>query len=263
MDNALSQLQQAQANLQAAQTALDQNKKSDVWTLQQSRLAIDQAQVQLQTAQLNFYYASITAPFTGQIAAVNVNPGMYVSTNTPVYIIVSADKEINFNVPPADAPNLPVGTAVQFTYQGRTANVRISQAPSAPINGVVPMVATLPRSVPAPYGAVGTVTYSLTLARGAIVPIAALETNEDQNYVFTIEGGKAVMRYVKIVGQSGTVAAVTGHSGRSAAHHEPSPGTAGGLIRAGHELGRRPGCRGRQPTAGFTTTCRGPGKDSG
>ena len=149
VDNALSQLQQAQANLQAAQTALDQNKKSDVWTLQQLAPGNRPGPGPAPDSAAELHYASITAPFTGQIAAVNVNPGMYVSTNTPVYIIVSADKEINFNVPPADAPNLPVGTAVQFTYQGRTANVRISQAPSAPINGVVPMVATLPRSVPA------------------------------------------------------------------------------------------------------------------
>ncbi|MGA2613503.1 MAG: HlyD family efflux transporter periplasmic adaptor subunit [Spirochaetia bacterium] len=228
VDNALSQLQQSQANLQAAQTALDQNKKSDVWTLQQSRLAIDQAQVQLDNAQLNLHYASIAAPFTGQIAAVNVNPGMYVSTNTPVYVIVSLEKEINFNVPPADAPNLLVGTVVQFTYQGRTVPVKISQAPSAPINGVVPMVATIPRSSTAPFGAVGTVTYSLTLAHGAIVPIAALETNEDQNYVFAIEGGKAVMRYVKIVGQSGTVAAVTGIPDGSQLIMSPPPGLLAG-----------------------------------
>jgi HlyD family secretion protein len=228
VDNALSQLQQAQANVQAAQTALDQNKKSDIWSLQQSRLAIDQAQVQLDNAQLNLHYATIAAPFAGQIAAVNVNPGMYVSTNTAVFIIVSADKEINFNVPPSDAPNLLVGTVVQFTYQGRTSPVRISQTPSAPINGVVPMVATIPRASTAPYGAVGTVTYSLTLAHGAIVPIAALQTNEDQNYVFTIEGGKAVMRYVKIVGQSGTVAAVTGIQDGTQLIMSPPPGLLAG-----------------------------------
>jgi HlyD family secretion protein len=228
VDNARSALQQAQANFQAAQTLLDQNKKSDVWTLQQSRLAIDQAQVQLHTAQLNLHYASIGAPFSGQIAAVNVNPGMYVSQNTSVYIIVSADKEINFNVPPADAPNLPVGTAVDFTYQGRTWPVKVVQAPSAPINGVVPMVATVPRTFSAPYGAVGTVTYSLTLAHGAIVPIAALQTNEDQNYVFTIQGGKAVIANVKIVGQSGTVAAVTGVPDGSQLIMSPPPGLLAG-----------------------------------
>ena len=228
VDNARGQLQQAQANLQAAQTALDQNKKADVWTIKQSQLAIDQAQVQLQTAQLNLKYASIAAPFSGQIAAVNVNPGMYVSTNTAVYIIVSADKEINFNVPPADAPSLGVGSVVQFTYQGRTWPVKVSQAPSAPINGVVPMVATVPRSFTAPYGAVGTVSYSLTLAHGAIVPIAALQTNEDQNYVFTIQNGKAAIQYVKIVGQAGTVAAVTGVADGAQLIMSPPPGLLAG-----------------------------------
>ena len=210
VDNAKSQLQQAQANLQAAQTALEQNKKSDVWTLQQLRLAIDQAQVQLQTAQLNLEYASIKAPYAGQISAVNVNPGMYVTQNTPVFIIVSSRKEIIFNVPPADAPNLPVGTTVQFTYQGHATPVKVSQAPSAPINGVIPMVTDVPRSFTLPYGAVGTVSYSLTIAQGAIVPIGALQTNEDQNYVFAVVNGKAVTRNIKILGQSETSAVVAG-----------------------------------------------------
>ncbi|MGO9309354.1 MAG: efflux RND transporter periplasmic adaptor subunit, partial [Spirochaetia bacterium] len=210
VDTAKSQLQQAQANLQAAQTALEQNKKSDIWTLQQLRLAIDQAQLQLQTAELNLQYASIKAPYAGQIAAVNVNPGMYVSQNTPVFVIVSSQKEINFNVPPADAPNLPVGTAVQFTYLGRPYQVKVSQAPSAPINGVIPMVTDVPRSFSLPYGAVGTVSYSLTVARGAIVPIAALQTNEDQNYVFAIVSGKAAVRNITILGQSETSAVVSG-----------------------------------------------------
>jgi HlyD family secretion protein len=250
VDNALSQLQQAQANLQAAQTALDQNKKADVWSLQQSRLAIDQAQVQLDNAQLNLRYASVTAPFAGQIAAVNVNPGTYVGTNTAVFVIVSADKEINFNVPPADAPNLPVGSVVQFTYQGRTSPVRVSQAPSAPINGVVPMVATIPHPLSTPYGAVGTVTYSLTLAHGAIVPIAALQTNEDQNYVFAIESGKAVMKYVKIVGQSGTVAAVTGIADGAQIIMSPPPGLlAGSQVQVTGTVASQDAAAGGQPQA--------------
>ncbi len=228
VDAALSLLQQAQANLKAAQTALEQNKKSDVWTLQQSRLAIDQAQVQLQTAQLNLQNASISAPFGGQIAAVNVNPGMFVSQNTPVFVIVTEGKEITFNIPPADAPNLPVGTSVGFLYQGNTWPVKVSQAPAAPLNGVVPMVAAVPSSFPVPYGAVGTVTYSLTVAHGAVVPIAALQTAEDQTYVFTIQNGKAVVSNVTIVGQSGTMAAVSGIPDGSQLILSPPPGLLAG-----------------------------------
>ena len=228
VDQALSQLQQAQANLKAAQTALEQNKKSDVWTLQQSRLAIDQAQVQLETVELNLQNASISAPFGGQIAAVTVNPGMYVSQNTPVFTIVTEGKEITFSIPPADAPNLPVGTSVGFSYQGSTWAVKVSQAPVAPLNGVVPMVAAVPSSFPVPYGAVGTVTYSLTVAHGAVVPIAALQTAEDQTYVFTIQNGKAAVSNVTIVGQSGTMAAVSGIPDGSQLIVSPPPGLLAG-----------------------------------
>jgi RND family efflux transporter MFP subunit len=224
VDNARSQLQQAQANLQAAQTALEQNAKSDVWVLQQLRLAIDQAQLQLQQAQLNLHYAYITAPYAGQIAAVNVEPGMYVGTNTQVFVLVSAEKEINFNVPPSDAPNLPVGTTVQFVYQGRPFPLKVSQAPSAPINGVIPMVASVPRSFPLPYGAVGTVSYSLNLAHGAIVPIGALQTEEDKEYVFAIINGKAVTKDVTVLGQSETDAAVSGIEDGTQVIMNPPPG---------------------------------------
>ncbi len=248
VDNARSQLQQAQANLQAAQTALEQNKKSDVWVLQQLRLAIDQAQLQLQTAQLNLHYAFVTAPFDGQIAAVNVNPGTYVSTNTAVYIIVSAQKEINFNIPPSDAPNLPVGTTVEFVYQGRPWPVKISQAPSAPINGVVPMVAAVPRTFPLTYGAVGTVTYSLTLARGAIVPIGALQTNEDKEYVFIIQNGKVVIRNITILGQSETNAAVSGVEDGAQVVMNPPPGLLEGAAVQVVTTGVSP--QGTNPQAG-------------
>jgi multidrug resistance efflux pump len=228
VDTARSQLEQAQANLEAARSALDQNKKSGTQTLAQLKLAIDMAQNQLQMAQLNLQYAMIKAPFTGQIAAVNVNPGVYVSTNTAVFVIVSAEREINFNVPPSDAPNLPLGSVVQFTYQGKSIPVKVSQSPSAPINGVVPMVAAAPRGFALPFGAVGTVTYSLTLARGAIVPIASLMTNEDQNYVYAVEGGKALMKYVKILGQSGTAAAVSGVDDGAQIILNPPPGLLAG-----------------------------------
>ena len=100
----------------------------------------------------------------------------------------------------------------------------ISQAPSAPINGVIPMVAEVPLSFPLPYGAVGTVTYSLTLARGAIVPIEALQTNEDKEYVFVILNGKVVIRNITILAQSETSAAVSGVEDGTQVVLNPPPG---------------------------------------
>jgi len=210
LDTARSQLQNAQANLEAARTAVDQNKKSDVQSLAQLKLAIDQAQNALQVAQLNLSYAAIKAPFAGQIAAVNVNPGTYVGLNTPVFVLVSADREVAFNVSPSDAATLPLGSTIRFTYQGKDYAARVSQAPSAPMGGLVPMVALLDRTSALGYGTVGTVSYGLTLGSGALIPIAALQVNEDQNYVFAIVNGKVASRTVKVLAESGTTAAVSG-----------------------------------------------------
>jgi len=224
VDTARTQLSQAQSNLEAAKTALDQNQKSGDQNIAQLRVAVDQAQIQLQQAQLNLQYTSIRAPFAGQISALNVNPGMYVGLNTPAFTLVSAGREIDFNVPPADAAALRVGTPVHFSFNGKDYPVRVSQAPSAPIQGLVPMIASIGGASGLPFGSVGTVTYSVSMARGALIPVAALSTLEDRNYVFVIENGKVVRRYVTIIAEAGITAAVSGLDSGVAVVLDPPPG---------------------------------------
>jgi HlyD family secretion protein len=228
LDSAKSQLQQAQANVQAAQLALDQNQQSDTQSTAQLQLAVDQASTQLEMAQLSLRNAKITAPFAGQIAAINVTPGSYVSLNTSVLTLVSGEKEINFNQPPADAPNFKVGDEVTFTLDGKSYPVKIIQSPSAPINGVVPMVASLPPSVPAPYGAVGTITYRLTLATGPQIPVAALQTRADTTFVYAIVDGKAVEQPITILAEGGTTAVAKGVDAGMQVILNPPPGLLAG-----------------------------------
>jgi multidrug resistance efflux pump len=228
LDTAQSQLQQAQANVQAAQLALDQNRQADTQTTAQLQIAVDQASTQLEIAQLNLRNTAITAPFAGQIAAVNVTPGSYVSLNTSVFTLVSVEKQINFNTPPSDAPNFKVGDTVTFTLGGKSFPVSIVQAPSAPIGGVVPMVAAVPASAPVSYGAVGTITYRLTLATGPIIPIGALQTRADQNFVFTVANGKAAEQPVTILAEGGTSAVVKGIAAGTQVIVSPPPGLLAG-----------------------------------
>ena len=155
---------------------------------------MDQADNQLKQAELNLQYAQVKAPFAGQISVVNVNPGEYVGVATSAFVLVSADKEVDFNVPPTDATHLLVGTKLNFNYEGKSFQIAVRQLPSAPVNGMVPMVASVPISFPISYGAVGTVGYSADPARGILIPIASLQTNEDKNYVFVIKEGKASCR---------------------------------------------------------------------
>jgi multidrug efflux pump subunit AcrA (membrane-fusion protein) len=228
VDSAQSQLQIAQSNLEAAKTSLDLNNKADTQSLAQLRIAVEQAQNQLDQAQLNLKYASVAAPFAGQLAVVNLLPGEYVGTNTTVFVLVSSAKEIDFNVPPSDAPHLTVGSKLSFTINGSSFPVTVRQLPSAPVNGLVPMVASPPASFPVSYGTVGTVSYSLTLARGILIPIASLQTMEDRNFVFAIANGKTTMQTVIIVAESGVFAAVSGIAPGAQVIVNPPPGLLNG-----------------------------------
>jgi multidrug resistance efflux pump len=228
LDTAKSQLEQAQASLTAAQNALQQNQKAESQSIAQLKLAVQQAGNQLELAELNLRNAAVKAPFAGQIAAINVSPGSFVGQNTAAFVLVSGERQISFNVPPGDAPALPAGAEVQFTLAGGSYPVRISQAPSAPINGLVPLVAAAPTSVNLPYGTVGAISYPITLAEGILVPISALQTNQNQYFVYTVVGGEAVVQPVTILAETGSTAAVSGPAAGATVVVSPPPGLLAG-----------------------------------
>ncbi len=228
LDNAQSALQQAEANVQAAQLALDQNSQAGTQTLAQLQIAVDQAANQLAIARLNVQNAAIRAPFSGQLASVAAEPGMYMSATTTAFVLVSQDKQINFSMPPADAPSFRIGSTVQFTVNGKTWPVKIVQSPSAPINGVVPMVAACPPSLPVSYGAVGTVSYTLPVGTGPQIPVDALQSQANVNFVYTIVGGKAQETPITIQAESGAMAVVSGLAAGDQVIINPPPGLLSG-----------------------------------
>jgi HlyD family secretion protein len=97
-----------------------------------------------------------------------------------------------------------------------------------PLNGVVALAAAVPASLSLSFGAIGTVSYSLTLSRGVLVPTGALQTNENQNFVYVVEGTKSMARPITILAESGTAAAVTGVSAGSLVVVNPPPGLLNG-----------------------------------
>jgi HlyD family secretion protein len=230
VDRTKSDLDMAQANLEAAKTALDQNQKADTQNIAQLKLAVEQADFAHQQAQLNFQHAAIKAPYAGRLVAVNVMPGELVSQNAPAFIVASREQEVDFDVPPADAASLPVGAPVSFSFNGRAYPLKVSQSPDVPLNGVVHTVARVPTSLPLSFGVVGTVSYTLTLAHGTLVPTGALQTNEDKNFVYVVEHGAALIRQITILAESGSSAAVSGVNAGSVVVVNPPPGLLDGSI---------------------------------
>lgn len=224
LDNATSQLAQAKANLEGAKTALDQNKNAGSQNLAQLRLSVEQAENQVKLAEINLSNTKIKAPFSGQIAAINLSKGMFLSQNASAFTLVSTERQVSFSIPPTSADSFFIGRPVSFFYNGRTYSIRVKQTPSAPINGVVPITASLPAGFAPPFGVVGTVSYSIALAKGAIIPFSALQTLEDKNYVFAIEDNKIVIKNVVILDETGTSAAAAGLDSGAIVVINPPPG---------------------------------------
>jgi len=228
LDTANAQLASAKAALETAKIALDQNQRGVATTASQNidvlKVAVTTAQNNLEQAQLNLRNAAIRAPFGGQISAINVAPGMYVGLNTAVFVLVSSERQVSFGISPQDAPALPAGTALRFEYLGSSIPLTVRQAPSAPVNGVVPMVAGGPGLGSLPFGVVGEVAYRVTLARGVIVPMSAISSADNRNVVYLVEDGKVAVRPVEVVAESGAAAAVKGLVRGSLVIVSPPPG---------------------------------------
>jgi len=218
---AVSDLATAQANLEAAKIAV-----------QQDPISVSTATIQVQQAQLNLTWATVRAPFAGQIVSVNVQPGEYVATNTTVFVLVSLAKDVDFDVPPAEVAGLTHGAKITFNQDGKTNSITLIGVPSAPVNGLVPLQAALPAGFAGAYGTVGSVGYTQVMATGVLVPIPAIETLENTTYVFTIRDGKAARADVAILADSGTYAAVTGLKDGDIVVVNPPPGLlAGAPVR--------------------------------
>lgn len=234
LDTAGASLANAEAALETAKIALDQNQRGVATTANQNvealKIAVTTAHNNIQQAELNLRNTAIRAPFAGQVSAVNVTPGMYVGLNTAVFVLVSAERQVNFSISPQDAPALPLGSALVFSWAGKSYPLTIRQAPSAPVNGVVPMVAGGPGLSGLSYGLVGDLSYQLVLATGILVPMNAIDTTDNRNYVYIVEGGKVALREIRVVAESGAVAAVGGLAPGSLVVVSPPPGLVPGAA---------------------------------
>jgi macrolide-specific efflux system membrane fusion protein len=208
-----SDLDTAQANLEAAKIAV-----------QQDPINVATATLQVQQAQLNLDWSTLRAPFSGQIVAVNVQPGEYVTTSTPAVVMVSRQKIVNFNVPPSDVVGLTHGAKISFNVAGKSYPLTLIGVPSAPVNGLVPLQGSLPGGFTEAYGTVGSVVYSQVIATGTLVPIPAIQTLENSTYVFTIKDNKAARANITILADSGIYAAVTGVTDGDSVVVNPPPG---------------------------------------
>ncbi|WP_288435010.1 HlyD family efflux transporter periplasmic adaptor subunit [uncultured Deinococcus sp.] len=242
------QVQNARSSLVAAQSNLAANARSGTEGQETARLAVQKAQITLNQAQAAAAAARVTVPFAGQVTALNVSAGQYVSAGTEVLTLVSRDQQVRVNVPPTEAASLPVGTALNFVAGQRTYPVKVSQNAGSAGTGSVPVVARFTGESRPAAGTVGTVVYDARVATGVLVPSTALQADSEQTYLFTVENGRAVQHTVTVLGQAGTQSAVSGVAAGAQVISQPPTGLLdGGAVRTGSGTGQGGGQGGPPP----------------
>lgn len=265
LNTAKANLDTAEANVSAAQTALAQNGRAGSESLAGLRVAISQAQNQLQTAQINLANATLRAPFAGQISAINVTVGEAVGSSTQPFTLVSPQRQVRFSVPPTDAASISSGQTLTFNTGAQTFQVKVDQRPAAPVNQAVSLTARiLGGSLPEP-GTVGTLTYPVKLAQGTIVPIAALQNDGTRSYVFAVQSSKAKATTVTVLSQAGSNAAVSGLGANLQIIVSPPPGLLDGssVAQAGSQTPNSVSPHGGQGSSGSQENPSGVGNPPG
>jgi multidrug efflux pump subunit AcrA (membrane-fusion protein) len=234
LDLSSSQLAGAEAALESAKLALDQGQRGFATTASQNvdvlKIALVTAQNNAQLAQYNLDNAVIKAPFAGQIMSVTAMPGIFIGQNATAFQLVSVERQLSFNISPADAKAVRQGMVLSFEVEGRSWPIRVKVTPSNPVNSVIPLTATFPQGLDLPYGSVGNVSYLVDLAQGTILSLTSLATIENQNFVYLLVDGKVQIQNVSILAESGILAAVTGVEAGAAVIVSPPPGLIAGLA---------------------------------
>ncbi|MFA6105637.1 MAG: HlyD family efflux transporter periplasmic adaptor subunit [Patescibacteria group bacterium] len=197
LSNAQNAIITAQTNLQKAQDnlALKEQPPEDS-SVATARAQLINAQSQLRTAQSNYSNTRITAPFAGQIAAVNSQQGDQVSGSTVIATLITEQKIVTVSLNEVDAAKVKVGNPVTLTFDA---------IPSLTLTGKVSQIDLLGTV------AQGVVNYSVQIsfdtqddrvrpsmsAAAAIitetktdvlaVPISAIKSNGSGSYVDVIE----------------------------------------------------------------------------
>ncbi len=222
-------VQNAQSSLASAQTNLAQNTNAQQSGVRDLQLSVDKARIALSQAEQQARAVVVLAPFAGQVSAVLVVSGQYLSSGAGVVTLVSSDRQLTFNVPPADAPSFVPGRELSFVVGQQRYPVKVVSNPGSATNGVVPINARFAgRAAPAA-GTVGAVEYTSAVGTGTLIPTTALQADNDKVGVFTVQNSRAKLQNVAIIGQTGDTAVVSGLAAGSQIIATPPAGLVDGV----------------------------------
>lgn len=191
----------------------------------QARGAVLSDEAALQTARINLGYTDITSPIAGRIGRTSVTRGNIVGPDSGVLAVVVSQNPMHITFPVSQREFLEAQKAGRSSdLSSLQVQVRFSDGSLYDQVGRVSFVdvsverttdtLTLRADIPNPNGRlIDGQLLRVSVQAGApqervLVPQAALIADQEGIYVFVVEDGKAAIRRVKTVGESGSNAII-------------------------------------------------------
>lgn len=205
-------LEQAEAAFLQAQAASDSSRRAPGENLELLRLQVEQAETQVAQAQQGLADARLSAPYAGEVAEVLVAEGEFIGAGSPAFRLVSTGRQrARFSVAPEDAERLLAQELIWLPYSGLDYAARPTRSSQTQGGRLVEVIADIyPSKTPIPSGTVTQFEYPLELARGVLLPSAALRQGGGQASVLTVQAGRATEVPVTLLGEAGAQVAVSG-----------------------------------------------------
>lgn len=201
LDDAQTRLEQAQNGYETAQKQYETAQKQ-YETASGSGLA--QAEAAVNTIKVNLSNASITSPISGIVTNRNVNPGEMATPAGPLLTIADTSTlKLQGTIGQEVVPLLAVGQKVTVTVDampGREFTGTVTQVgPVAAQTGQrFPVEISLPNQGDLKAGMTARASFKVTSPEGVVIPVAAVRTDNGQNYVFVVKSGTVERRPVTL-----------------------------------------------------------------
>lgn len=206
----LAQRGKLEAQLKTARKDVDRKEQlADIKGVSQAaiddaNLAVESIEADKQELDVMIEYASIRAPFTGEIGLRSVSPGSYLSAGVPVARIVKVDPlKLEFNVPERYATQIKSGQAVRFTIGGSDSTYQATVYAMEPAITESSRALRIRARVPNENGhlvagAFADIKLSLdSIPNAILVPTEAVVPQLNEQIVYTIENGKIKQTKIK------------------------------------------------------------------
>jgi membrane fusion protein, multidrug efflux system len=214
LDDALAQaeLADASARFDLANANMDRAKQLSRTgnvtekAIDEATAAFEIARSALELQRVRLAKHTIAAPFSGDVGIRNVSPGAYVAIGTPMVNLEKIDVlKVDFKLPELVLSSIAVGQAISVSVDaipGRTFDGEIYAIdPQVDVNGrALRLRARIqnPDRVLRP-GLFARITVQGQVSREVVmVPESAIVPRSGENFVFRIEGGRAVEAKVKL-----------------------------------------------------------------